>query len=609
MESLSEILSPLDNIELICEEHGIPCIGLCAEYFCKDKPKFLCMKCIKSNETCITKEKHELVSFSEFLYRFFIKEENKIINLIQIQSMNKLLKEISKDDLNKSLHRFMSLSTEIIDKIDANYKKVFKSFFDKFNENNKKSLTKLREYSQSNNENEENINLILNTNLPEMDENSDNSKKLEEFMNDGFKLNSPKEFINSIKMLNNVNKFSEITDQIQNKIYIDKVSSATEEKKKKLSDKIDIILGDLEKVFDKTMSELEKQIIVSKDNQQLYTYNKNIENFISNPNLIEFKEDLATTAHKTNSIDRVFTAFKSLLGEFLLVWGTPQYSIECLDLDKGKIIKTIPTAHAHTIFCCRHYADKKERVDYIITTSYDRKVKIWNIKNWNCVINIQQAHKGYYIYTACLLFNENEKTNYVISSAPNEFSKIWDFNGKFLRDFGVDDESTYFIDTYFDYNKNIHYIINANSTDVKSYVFSTGKLYKSYRGTPKTWHMSAVVAEIKGKLTLVESDGNGYVRLWEFHTGLLIKSISPDKSINLRGICLWNENYLFGSGSDFQIKLIDINNGKFVKSIKAHTSTVCTLEKIMHPKYGESLISQGLDGKLKLWITSQSKGI
>ena len=55
MESLSELLSPFDDLEIFCEEHGIPCIGLCANYICKEKVKFLCMKCIKSGQTCITK--------------------------------------------------------------------------------------------------------------------------------------------------------------------------------------------------------------------------------------------------------------------------------------------------------------------------------------------------------------------------------------------------------------------------------------------------------------------------------------------------------------------------------------------------------------------------
>ena len=69
----------------------------------------------------------------------------------------------------------------------------------------------------------------------------------------------------------------------------------------------------------------------------------------------------------------------------------------------------------------------------------------------------------------------------------------------------------------------------------------------------------------------------------------------------MRGICLWNEKYLFAGANDHQIKLYDLINGKFVKLYKEHTSAVCTLEKIVHNKYGECLLSQALDGKIKIW--------
>ena len=115
-----------------------------------------------------------------------------------------------------------------------------------------------------------------------------------------------------------------------------------------------------------------------------------------------------------------------------------------------------------------------------------------------------------------------------------------------------------------------------------------------------------MVNEVKNQQILIESDGNGYIRMWEFHTAIIIKCISSSPTLNLRGICLWNDDYLFAAGNDYQVKLFDLTNGKFLKSFKGHTSTVCSLDKVVHPKYGECLISQGLDGKLKLWVCSQN---
>jgi WD40 repeat protein len=75
----------------------------------------------------------------------------------------------------------------------------------------------------------------------------------------------------------------------------------------------------------------------------------------------------------------------------------------------------------------------------------------------------------------------------------------------------------------------------------------------------------------------------------------------------LRGICLWNDTYLFASGSDYNVKLYDLKAGTYLKKYDGHTSTCCAVEKIVHPKYGECLISHALDGKLKLWINKNFK--
>lgn len=69
-------------------------------------------------------------------------------------------------------------------------------------------------------------------------------------------------------------------------------------------------------------------------------------------------------------------------------------------------------------------------------------------------------------------------------------------------------------------------------------------------------------------------------------------------------MCLWNNKYLIVGSSDHQIKLVDLKLGKIAQTFKEHTGKVCTVEKIESKKYGECLLSQGLDGKIKLWTSS-----
>jgi hypothetical protein len=609
MEILNQYLSPLDDIEYICDIHGIPCIGVCGSSSCKEKSKFLCIKCIKAGDTCITKQKHELVTLSEMIYRFFLKMENKSLDLLQIQTMEKIIQKLNEEDFNNILSNYKTVQSMNIKKYEE-IKKLFSDIvtdlIQTFKNNNISELNdiKYKLKNQTDNNDIQDINLIFNMKLP----NNLSIKKKEniiQFINETYKNTPAKDLVNQAKLFSNTHKVSKLSRLFNGKITINETTSLNDEKKKNLEEKIDSILNEFESKFDEELSKIGQKFILPKENMSIYTYYNLTNKFINDPNELVFKQDICSNSHKTNSIDRVFCAFKSFNGEPLVVWGSTSLNIEFYDCNKDKIVKTIFQAHKQTIFSCRHYPDVRLRKDYIITSSNDRSVKVWDITKDNYDLYISNVHNGYYIYSVSLLCHIHKETNYIITSCPNEKMKVWDFSGAYLRNFGQSNESTYFIDIFYNKIQKKYFVINANSNDVKSYHFETGDLYQKYKGTPQTWHMSAVVNDVNDIFVLIESDGNGTIRIWNFDTAELLKSINSTNSINLRGICLWNDRYLFAAGNDSQVKLFDLEEGKFVKTFTGHTSTVCTLEKIMHPKYGGCLIIHALDGKLKIWAPAQ----
>ena len=606
MESLSEIFSPFDDLEIICEDHGLPCIGLCCDYCCKEKVKFLCMKCVKSGNTCITKEKHELITLSEMLYRFFLIEENKSVNISQIQEMEQIVNEWKAEELEKVTQNFKSIQGQKYKKFDDIRKitsNLIKDIIQAIKEQNINKLNEIN-YKSKNIANPSEKELIFKMNIPK--ENiTKNKDDIIKYINKKYESTNANDFVNQVKFLFDTHQFIKVAKNMNDQIYVNQLTKINEEKKEKMNSKIDSILKELEADLDSKLNQVEEEIILSMDNPSIYTsYNFSFK-LQNDPQELVFKKDICSNAHKTNSIDRVFCAFKSFLGEALIVWGSSSNNIEYYDCEKEKIVKTFHQAHSQTVFSCRHYPYVKKRIDYIITSSYDRTVKLWDYNQNSYDLCISNAHGGYYIYSVSILFNIQEDKNYVITSSSNEKMKVWDFKGNYIRNFGQDSESTYFIDVYYSKWKKQYYIINANSVDVKSYEFDTGNLYHKYKGIPQTWHMSAVINETKQGQLLIESDGTGRIRIWDFNTANLLKNIASTYSLNLRGICLWNDRYLFAAGNDYQVKLFDLEEGKFIKSFKGHSSTVCTIEKIKHPKYGGCLISQGLDGKLKLWAPKE----
>ena len=100
---------------------------------------------------------------------------------------------------------------------------------------------------------------------------------------------------------------------------------------------------------------------------------------------------------------------------------------------------------------------------------------------------------------------------------------------------------------------------------------------------------------------LIVSCGDDYIRIWDFHLGILLKKIDCNDYLNC--ICLWNNKYAFVGCDNKIIKLVNLKKGKIIKDLIGHNNYVLDIQKITHPKYGECLISQGYnDDQIKLWI-------
>ena len=70
---------------------------------------------------------------------------------------------------------------------------------------------------------------------------------------------------------------------------------------------------------------------------------------------------------------------------------------------------------------------------------------------------------------------------------------------------------------------------------------------------------------------------------------------------SLLGICLFDSNYLLIGTKNKRVILIDLKEGKIKKYFPGHNHWVCSIKKFKHIKFGDCLITQGLDNKIKLW--------
>ena len=316
----------------------------------------------------------------------------------------------------------------------------------------------------------------------------------------------------------------------------------------------------------------------------------------------EFKKDITSNAPTYCSATQMFCAFKSLKGDSLSAWVTKDNTIELYDLEKDALIKSVKDAHTKDIHSCRHFIDIKNNQDLLITCSYDKSIRVWDIEKLEKpLIDIQNAHSNGFIFTSCILSHEKMPENYIISGADDESIKIFDFTGKFLEKSIKVSDYVNLLDIYYYKREKKFCIINANSHDIRIYNFDDLKIYKTYIEKNSSSHAHVIIYEDEkeDKVHLIDSDMKGFIHIWDFDTEECLKTIFLQTIIN--GICFWNEKYIACTGRDKKIKIVDIKEAKIVRLITGHEKETISVQKVNIPKYGDCLVSHGKDGLLKVW--------
>ena len=291
--------------------------------------------------------------------------------------------------------------------------------------------------------------------------------------------------------------------------------------------------------------------------------------------------------------DNNFAVFETLNGDILVVYGTINNSMNIFDVEKNRIIKSIREAHKSQISNFRHIRDNIIKRDLLLTVSDGIKnIKVWEIPNGNCILNLVKIYDDGYIFSACFLIDEICNISYVIAINYDYFPmKIYDLEGKNVRNINNHDDKSYMVDSYYHPELKQYFVIVGNENFIKSYHFTEATLYKKYYDNSPHLHMYFTILYKDSKTFLIEADIGGYFRIWNFDTAELIKKILIKDKMKLRGLCLWNEKYVLVGSSDKTIKIVDLSNYQ-INNFRCG-DLVCTIKKVKNNKLGECLFIQG----------------
>ena len=94
--------------------------------------------------------------------------------------------------------------------------------------------------------------------------------------------------------------------------------------------------------------------------------------------------------------------FKSIYDIFYLIYTSKNNSIIFYNLLDDKKIDEIKNTHKQYITNYRHYLDNYNKRDLIMSLSLDdNNLKLWNVNNYECLLNIENVNKNGGLLSAC----------------------------------------------------------------------------------------------------------------------------------------------------------------------------------------------------------------
>lgn len=298
-----------------------------------------------------------------------------------------------------------------------------------------------------------------------------------------------------------------------------------------------------------------------------------------------------------------FIICQSLDGIIYLIYATKNKSIISYNILNSQKINEIKNAHREKITTFKYFLDNQNKRDLIISISFDNNIKIWNLKNYQCIFNIyRDPYEN--INTVCIFNNNNQI--FIITNDNNKLLNVFDINGNKVKEINNGSgDKIFYIENYFNKRLNKNYIIICTDFMIKSYDFNKNKIYHEYHNI-KYSNNNFIIKDNKDIIRLIVPCRDNIIRVWDFDSGELLKNIKivnmpSDYDYSLRCFCIWNNDYIVTGHYNKIINIININNGKIYKKLVGHKEEVINVQKILLPNC-ECLVSQGImDDQIKLW--------
>ena len=362
------------------------------------------------------------------------------------------------------------------------------------------------------------------------------------------------------------------------------------------------------------------KIILYAEEKLEFALNKKIKdiselNFKYNPNL-KFKEDFCDTncTSGCNNIFEVFLCYKDS-NQYLITPNYKNFKLDIYDISNNKLVSSLE-GHKNSIYSIKYFINSITNKEYLISSDAIFRVIVWNInKNYKISFSkIMNYHSFSYIYS-CIIMNKDEY-NYIIVSSygisnkddkNSEYTKMYSLlNGSFIKNIYLTNNNyTRYLIPWYNKKNNNHYVIECCDNKISiNNLFQKEVYCELVSEKSDEEFFSGFLFNESQKEYLFTGSWNGFVRVWDLYLKTEISEVRCEYC-ELYHIIPWSKRYgIIADKFNNLFKVIDLKNLKIVSNIGGkHFKGIKCIKKIIHPKYGESLLTCSDDGCIKLYTT------
>ena len=227
--------------------------------------------------------------------------------------------------------------------------------------------------------------------------------------------------------------------------------------------------------------------------------------------------------------------------------------------------------------------------------------------NFSQILAKNMNYNGY-IYSVLLIF-EPDKI-YAISSSRQGITKVFDLNdNNNLIEIKNSNFNIYFLLYWRNSKNNKHNIIQCGRGKILISEFPNNETYHEFISEKEyLYNMGGIIFKFQGKDFLAVSATYGLIQICNLEHKQVFTKIKLN-DVFLYSFVKWNDKYLLINDSkNNSILVFDMNKNNFEIKKKIECPDMKYerfIKKVEHPVYGESIISIGIEFKLKLYINEK----